>query len=396
MSDSWSELMEGFSDEQPPQQWSAEQEWGDSTQYADEPEQQYDAQDTGYPDNNPDNSSGYQDPEPAYEEPAEDSFDASMSEAETRLHKAALYKQFTSGRIFDGSNDQLTLQVEEEFRAFARHQLSQLLGIGTDSVFGNQFSTIETTILKKLAQRAIEQAGLNKSEKRMITRPQPAPVKPVVAQQARPQPQPVRPQPPRPQPRPQLRPRQSPESVRPQLQVRQSPSQQSLKPRQAPPQPRPPQRPQQSRPQQRPQQPRPPQRPQQQQQQRPPQNQPGTNPQRPPVLKDGEVLTEKGRTLKVKWTGMAPDEYGQQGEAIMRRIPPGGSKILPNGIQVVRTAGDEFYKIVKMDITKAAVDNRAVPMPSIDQMAAISAMHAAVAVQKLPTSAHTVAGHLAE
>src|ERR1017187_3661208 len=54
--------------------------------------------------------------------------DAKFSEAETRLEKAMLYRQWITGDLFDGDSDAVR-EVTVEFQGFAQLQLRKLLGI---------------------------------------------------------------------------------------------------------------------------------------------------------------------------------------------------------------------------------------------------------------------------
>src|ERR1019366_5578938 len=64
-------------------------------------------------------------PQPTEEETE---IDAELTEAEERLAKAQLYKQFITGVIFDGNGPGVK-EVSGEFRSFARKQLQILLGV---------------------------------------------------------------------------------------------------------------------------------------------------------------------------------------------------------------------------------------------------------------------------
>src|ERR1039458_3073715 len=54
--------------------------------------------------------------------------EAKFSEAETRLEKAMLYRQWITGELFDGDSDAVR-EVTVEFQGFAQLQLRKLLGI---------------------------------------------------------------------------------------------------------------------------------------------------------------------------------------------------------------------------------------------------------------------------
>jgi len=326
--------------------------WGDITEGLNEEEEEGEFLDSP-------SSSFYEDEqqeEPALTAPSY--FDEQMSEAEQRLHKATMYRQFLTGRIFDGASDQLTLDVEQEFREFAQHRLSVLLGIGTTSAFGGQFTDTEAKVLKLLAGSALKNAKVAKAAER-----QPTVLKPTArTQQAPPPPS-----------RPTLRSRPLPEVARPQ---KRQPAQQFPQPQQRPQQTQ--QRPQQT--QQRP------QRPQQTQQQAPTQ---------PQVPQDGEIFQIAGKNYKASWVQMGPDEYGASVAQKLEKLPPGRSVVLPNGIQVMKTDGEEYFKIVKRDLTPSqVVSTGGIPFPSTSQMVAITQMKSAEAIQNLPRNAQGIAGKI--
>jgi hypothetical protein len=272
----------------------------------------------------------YSEAEPAppqeAEEPQDDGLDAQMSEAEGRLHKAMLYRQFLTGSVFDGDQNQLTAEVEDEFRAFARHQLAALLGVGsTVAPFGSPFTDDQVKVLRLMADKTLQNASVRNEIERQSARQAPAP-------------QPA--QKPKPQP-PKLRQRTVAEPARP-----------SPKPTPAVATP---------------------------QRQRP-----GQKPQRtppPPALPgDGEMITLNNKHYKVKWVQMRAGEYGGAIEQQLLALPRGSHVILPNGIQVHRTVGDEFYKIIRRDLTVQARAPGAMPFPNAAQMAGITAAKAHEAV----------------
>ena len=92
----------------------------------------------------------------SYEESAEQQeqeIAAEMSEVEYRLEKAQLYKQFVTGKIFDGVG-QVVQEVTTEFRDFARNQLQVLMGVGAKKEPG-VFAEDEIKVLKLFAERLL-------------------------------------------------------------------------------------------------------------------------------------------------------------------------------------------------------------------------------------------------
>lgn len=332
-----------------------------------EPDEYLEESNSGFYDEQEQQDDGYGERE--YEEetaPTQEQsyFDVQMSEAEQRLHKATLYRHFLTGRIFTGASDNLTLEVEEEFREFAQHRLSVLLGIGNTTGFGSQFTDTEAKVLKLLAGSAIKNAKVAKAVEQTGSAERPK-------QKAAPAPAPAS--------RPTLRSRPLPEVARPQ---KQQPA-----PRQIQSQPRPQQRPpQRTQPPQQRQQPRPQprQQPQPRPQQRPPAK-PVAQPA-PAIPQDGEIFQIAGKNYKAAWVQMGPDEYGTSIAQKLEKLPPGRSVVLPNGIQVMKTEGEEYFKIVKRDLSTQAKSSGAVAFPSVAQMAAISQMKSAEAIQNLPAS----------
>jgi hypothetical protein len=280
-----------------------------------------------------------------------------------------LYKQFLTGRVFEGSNDNLTLEVENEFRDFAAKRLNALLGFA-EVKSESQFTDVEVKVLKILAQNTLGNAkvrtAVTKQEQpasvaaapRPVARVQPPPKAPVRAQQ-----------------RPQLRPRQLPEDVRPQqFSHRQPPQRQQPQRRNPPPQP---------------------------QQRRPPQQPPRPQPRpanQAAVLQPNQLPADQtrveidGKTYLVHWKQMSPSEFGPEVEQKLERVPPGRNIRLPNGIRVAHTAGGEYYKVLFRDLSKQKTSPTRAPMPSMDQMATISAMRASEALTALPKEAHKLAG----
>lgn len=314
----WAELFDGLSDNVAPEQQEVYEEASP-----------------------PDYDNDYSD---SVDTSAQDAFDEQMSEAERRLHKATLYRQFVTGRVFEGADDPLTREVESEFRAFARHQLGVLLGVGGDASFGSQFTADEVKVLKQIADKVFQNAR-GRSAEPPKQRRQPPPPRP--AEQ------------PRPPSRPQLRPRPLPEGVRPQQE--RPPVQQK---------PKPPQKPQQS----------------------PQPTKPAPQQKLSRIPQDDEVVQLNGKTYKAKWLQMTPGEYGAAAEQQLSKLPQGKTTVLPNGIRIIRTEGDEFYKIIMRDLTTQVRPTNAVPMP-VDpgQMAAITAMKSAEAAQSISASTNNLA-----
>lgn len=115
----------------------------------------------------------------------EDSFDSEISEAERRFNKAALYKQWVSGRLFGDNDSPEVLEVEKEFKDFARLQLKKLIGLEQETpVAHSEFTPEEVTVLKTLAAQVLKKPALIKTpEKPAAKKPpvlQPRPAAPKV------------------------------------------------------------------------------------------------------------------------------------------------------------------------------------------------------------------------
>lgn len=266
----------------------------------------------------------YEEQEPVYEEEQS----PALSEVETRLYKAQIYDQYLKSPPFE-ANDPLTAEVAAEFAAFARFKMEKLLGISSAASFESDFTDLEVQILKAVAKKVAQQTGAKEP-----SRSEP--------------PKPVRTAPP------------APRLVPPPA----APRQPQQKPRlpaptaQRPPQ-RPPQRPAPAaaaRPQQRPQQ--------------------RQNPAQEPVPKDGEIVTDGQKAWRVKWVQMNPNEFGEGVAKRLETMRPDTAMTLPNGLKVYKTAGEEIFKIIKMDKTPQATDPRALPFPTAHQMAIITASQA--------------------
>jgi hypothetical protein len=79
-----------------------------------------------------------------------------MTEARSRFSKAALYEQIIEGQLFEG-DDSITLEVENEFKAFAEERLMVLLGIQPDAKKQVQevFEEEELNVLKLFAAKLL-------------------------------------------------------------------------------------------------------------------------------------------------------------------------------------------------------------------------------------------------
>lgn len=96
-----------------------------------------------------------------------------MTEARTRFAKAALYEQIIEGMIFEG-DDAVTLEVENEFKAFAEERLRVLLGMeGNLKRPEASFEEDELNVLKAWANKMLGRVA-------SIPRPE-APVQPKLA-----------------------------------------------------------------------------------------------------------------------------------------------------------------------------------------------------------------------
>jgi hypothetical protein len=278
----------------------------------------------------------YQEP-PLQDRPVEDEsseIDDQMCEAERRIHKAMLYRQFLTEPVFDGDDSPLTAEVCSEFRAFARHQLSQLLGVGGPALpFGAQFSESEVKILRMVVESMSKNAKVAK----------------VLAQDNKKQPAQEQAPPPPAQP-PRLRTRQVAAKQTPRREPQQPAIEQPASRQQA-------------------------LRPSQPQAQAPAQAQQAqsTPDAPPPVLPaDGEIFAYKGKKFKAVWREMSSTDYGPEMEKLIDKIQPDGHKTLPNGIQIVRATGGDLFKVIRQDLTVQAKDPKAIPMPNRKQMEFIS------------------------
>lgn len=274
----------------------------------------------------------------------EETEEVDLDEADNRLAKAQLYRQFITGKIFDG-NGLIVNEVEKEFQDFARKRLQILLGLlPQESKVVVQaklpFDEDEIKVLKILIDgikiRILKDPSFvkpktNKQPKlRPITTPipsagipEPKKVETVVAK------------------KPQLKLKQVPEEV----------SQQQPKPKKT-----------------------------------------VIQPVDKTVSKsttslinsshipnDDTVVEENGTKFKIKHVAMSNiDEYGIMDGAKIRALDNKKSATLSNGIQVFKD-GDEVFKILKTQISNVTSIPGRVPFPSIAQM---NAMSEAIATQQ--------------
>lgn len=383
LGDDDSNPMDGLDNTQPPPHngYAWEQ---DAQEEPQQPQGYYEPAYQGYqPQYAPQAPQGYQQPQwqqeppPAYVPPAP----RPMSEAQKRLNKAMLYQQVIDMSVF-GSDDPMALEVENEFKEWAVQKMNSLLGVGEEPSLG-AISAVEIRILKAFATSILQNAklrsslGITDGQGPPPARPRPAvPPPPVVRPQVRPRPQPVGGQPQ--QPRPAL--------VQPQYQQPQPQWQQ-------PPVRRPPPQYQQPQPQWR--------QPPPQYQQRPPQGYgpPQQQVKRPQTVEsmpqDGDVIKEKGRTYKVAWVEMHPGEFGPSSEKRLDRMPP-HSVGTERGIPIIKTEGEEYFKVVKRDMTPQVRGTGGAPaITDSSQMAAVTAMRSNQALQSLHPSISGLAGRLA-
>lgn len=287
---------------------------------------------------------GYVDDQPA------DELDEQMSEAERRLHKATLYRQFLTGDVFEGE-DQSSREVTDEFRSFARFQLAKLLGVDGPADPRTGLTEIELRVLKKMVEGVLQNAKMRAAVG--VDSPPPArPPRPAAAA--------------RPPARPTLRPRPLPEDARPR-------------------QPAPAARRQQARPSARPQQQRPPA----------PQRQQPAVTQLPQgaIPHDEAVVKENGRTFKIRYEEIPLDVFVPKARARLQQLGVGSGIRLPNDMQVVRTGPETWVQVKRLDVTPQKTDvSTRVPMPR--NMEAVLASQAATAVSNLPPSVSGLAGKI--
>jgi hypothetical protein len=312
----------------------------------------------GNPGENPVSSKASQDieepysPEPLLEEGTEffqeESIDQQMSEAERRLSKALLYKQWASGPLFEGDSTELTREVEAEISGFVKERLGILLGCTPKPVESikveAQFTPVEAKFLKLLTAQALTQKPKLKAALEKNLGEQEVP-KPTLA----PKPLPVRPT---------IKPRQQPEVSRPV-----------------------------------------------------PQGKPQTRPQQAPARpqaklvkgdilpQDNEIVTEGNKKFRVKWEPMSPDFYGNKVEQLLTDLPRGKHTRLPKpgqgaGMQIYKATDSDYFKVLRLDITPQTKNTQAVPMPI--SMEAATAMQAGAAVSMLSKGSQAIANVLSK
>jgi hypothetical protein len=298
-----------------------------------------------------------QEEEPLLEEVSpffqEETIDTQMSEAEHRLSKALLYKQWIGGSLFEGDSTDLTREVEAEISAFVKERLGVLLGCAPKPVepvkVESQFTPIEAKFLKLFATQTLTQkpklrvaleatlgrelgAATDSLKPQPTPAPKPAPVKPTV------------------------RPRQQPEASRPVPQA---------KP--------------QARPQQAP-------------------TRPQAKSLKNDILpQDNEIVTEGGKKYRVKWEQMSPDSYGAKVEQLLTELPANQHIRLPKpgqgaGVQVYKVTDTDYFKILRLDVTPQVKNVQSVPMPA--SMEAATAMQAGAAISMLSKGSQAIANVL--
>jgi hypothetical protein len=246
-----------------------------------------------------------------------------MSEAERRFNKASLYKQWVSGRIFDGESEDV-LEVEEEFRGFARTQLKKLIGLKDEDPKPeviSPFSPEEITALKTIAATLLKRPSFAKVEP---TIPAKVELKPVPK-------------------RPVLRPR----TVPPKPTVQKSEVIQRSAPKQ-------------------------------------PIAQAKTAVTKPAPAKlqaaapasvptHDSIIKKNGKTYKIVHLPTTHSEHGPGPSVWIRGLKAGASVILPgSGTKIYRDTDGSLYKIIEKDITPVVKPVDAVPMPHPSQMLQIT------------------------
>jgi hypothetical protein len=247
-----------------------------------------------------------------------------LSEAESRLQRAMLYKQFLSGSIFSGTSDAHTREVEGEFRQFAIDKLNELLGLKapavTPTAIQSPFDEDEVKALKAVAGRMLQDAKMKAKAKSELIK------KPNVEEPPKTELRRVEVAPPKAAEKP--RPQRAKIEVAP--------------PRAA--------------------------------------SKPGPKPKASgKIPKDEEIVKKGGKTYKIRWVETSESQFPGM-ESKIDGIPPGGAYKLPTGVIIHRTEGGELYKIVSQDLTKQAVSSESIPFPSIAQYEVIAAMKSAEAV----------------
>ena len=278
------------------------------------------------------------------EELTDTQVDIKFSEAETRLEKAMLYRQWITGALFDGDSEAVR-EVTSEFQGFAQLQLRKLLGIEAekqDVIIKSDFTEQETLILKTLANQILSNPKLTPKKPNMAVTAQ---VKPAVVV---PQPKPLPPK------KPQLRTRKVPQEIATQQPVVAQPA-----PKPAVVAPKHPV--QQQKPQAKP-----------------------TQPQakKPVVRAQDEVFEENGRTYKANWVPMASGEYGPVEKQRIDTMRPETVITLRNGLQVVKNIQGDIFKVINQDQTPKKPVDGAVPFPTLGQMAYLTAAAAGQAADR--------------
>lgn len=77
-----------------------------------------------------------------------------MTEARVRFAKASLYEQIIEGQLFQ-SDDQITLEVENEMKTYAEQQLRRLLNIEDEANPTQKLEEEEITVLKMFAAKML-------------------------------------------------------------------------------------------------------------------------------------------------------------------------------------------------------------------------------------------------
>jgi hypothetical protein len=275
----------------------------------------------------------------SYDEEYTSEIDAELTEAEKRLAKAQLYKEFIVGKIFDGEGPGVK-EVSEEFRTFARRQLQTLLGV-VPKPEPTQFTEDEVKVIKIFVAKILQNPKLlespktakpptlqNKAGSSALSTLPPTHIQKPVAQ---------------PPKKPQLRSRHVPEEVKPQQ-------------------------------------------PQKTTTQAPKPNPVTVAPSAPDVIPaDESIVEEDGQRYKIKYVSMPNiDEYGIMDGGKIRKLPIGQSCTLSNGIRVLRS-NDGVSKILKTMIATNSYAAGRKPFPSISEMEHLSLNSATQAAAKLPT-----------
>ena len=249
----------------------------------------------------------------------EESLDSEISEAERRFNKAALYKQWISGSLFGGADQPEVLEVEAEFKDFARKQLKKLIGIDQEApTVDSVFTAEEVTALKTIAAQVLKNPKLGKVE------PKPAPKKPPVL---KPRVAPVKPEAPVLVQRPQA-PKPAPvQQTKPPVTNR-VPQQANLRHVTAP--------------------------------------KPGTIPANESVIQQG------GKTWKIQHVEASMNEFGPASTQIIKMLRPGQAGKTAQDIQVYKDASGKLFKVIKKDITLFKKPDGMVPFPDQGQMTMVT------------------------